>query len=68
MFDMLLITFEFTHSNASGSQPIDIFKGVVFISHHAKLRPQISLKAQNSNFSKSSNLLESQTPYLNANF
>jgi hypothetical protein len=49
-------------------QPINIFKGVVFISHCAKLRPQISLKAQNSNFTKSSNLLESQTPYLNANF
>ncbi len=49
-------------------QPINIFKGVVFFSHCAKLRPQISLKAQTSNFSKSSNFLESQTPYLNANF
>jgi hypothetical protein len=49
-------------------QPINIFKGVVLFSHCAKLRPQISLKAQTSSFSKSSNLLESQTPYLNANF
>jgi hypothetical protein len=49
-------------------QPIDIFKGVIFFSHCAKLRPQISLKAQTSNFSKSSNFLESQTPYSNVNF